>query len=293
MVMGSYIMNMTKTLLYLAKEPDDGVISDLESFSNYDITVCACNPGYVDYYKLLGYNVITHHKFFTTVDMRFDTVIGNPPYQSGKNSNFYVEFIKHAAKLTKEGGIVSLIIPNRFILPHTPAAKSLRECYQVEQLIVDVNNHFPGVGTNIGMFKARVSSTGHHGDVDVVLSGGDTIQWDFVSPLIPSRKPTLDGVNEWRELMVKNNYNIVSKQPTDTDQFVYVCRQWKTKGGVPYFDAHVGPSGDKRDGKYILTTKPQELCEFLRSTDLAGKIHKLFGDQMNIWPFLWDYLPII
>ena len=77
-------MTMTKTLLYLAKEPfSDGVKHDLQSFKDYDITICACNAGYVDYYKLLGYNVITSSKLFAGVDMRFDVVIGNPPYGNG------------------------------------------------------------------------------------------------------------------------------------------------------------------------------------------------------------------
>ena len=285
-------MNMTKTLLYLAKEPfSDGVKHDLQSFSNYDITIYACNPGYVDYYKLLGYNVITYSNLFDGVDMRFDATIGNPPYQKGKNSNFYVEFIDTAAQHTREGGRVSLIVPNRFILPHTPACKSILSQYKVSKMYVDVNKHFPGVGTKIGMFVGEVCATGHSGFIDVELSDGNVIKWDGIEPIIPSRNPTMEGINEWSELRVKNNYNIVSKQPTHTNDFVYVCRQWKTKDGVPYFDAEVGPSDDKRDGKYILTNKPQELCEFLRSTPIAGKLHKLFGDQMNIWPFLWDYLP--
>ena len=224
-------------------------------------------------------------------DTMFDVTIGNPPYQLGKNSNFYVEFIKQAAKRTRVGGRVSLIIPNRFVLPHTPACKAILSHYQVSKMVVDVNKYFPGVGTKIGMFTGTVSPTGHTGNISVELRDGNTIDWDPTLPSIPSRNPTLDGIKQWSKLMVKNNYHIVNKQPTDTNDYVYVCRQWKTKGGVPYFDAEVGPSDKPRDGKYILTKKPQDLCEFLRSTDIAGELHSLFGDQMNIWPFLWDYIP--
>ena len=45
---------------------------------------------------------------------------------------------------------------------------------------------------------------------------------DGIDPIIPSRNPTMDGINEWNELRVKNNYNIVVKQPTHTNDFVYV-----------------------------------------------------------------------
>ena len=99
-----------KTLLYLAKDPGPGVIQDLKSLSNYDITICACNPGYVDYYKLLGYNVITHHKFFTTVDMRFDVIIGNPPYGSG--ANLAIKFINKCAELSDD---IRMVLPLSFV----------------------------------------------------------------------------------------------------------------------------------------------------------------------------------
>ena len=58
-----------------------------------------------------------------------------------------------------------------------------------------------------------------------------------------------------------------------------------------YFDAEVGPSDQPRDGKYIITEKPEEVCDYLRSSDIGPRLHKLFGDQMNIWPFLWDFIP--
>lgn len=69
-------------ILYLAKEPDQGVMDDLKQFKEHDITICACLPGYVDYYKLLGYNVIIRDG----VTMDFDNIIGNPPYSDRSNA---------------------------------------------------------------------------------------------------------------------------------------------------------------------------------------------------------------
>ncbi len=70
-----------KSFIYLAKEPEPSVYSDIEGLSKYgEVLVVACNPGYVDYYEKKGYNVIKSDLFFKMKDMRFDLVIGNPPY---------------------------------------------------------------------------------------------------------------------------------------------------------------------------------------------------------------------
>ena len=281
---------MNNTLLIVGDPRGNHTLAALKKYSPESITVWEHPDNHYTIHQLCDrINVIDDIDKLS--DMRFNATIGNPPYQKGKNSNFYVEFIDVAARHTIEGGRVSLIVPNRFILPHTPACKSILSQYKVSKMYVDVNKHFPGVGTKIGMFVGEVCSSGHTGLIDVELADGNVIKWDGIEPIIPSRNPTLDGINEWQSLRVKNDYIIVNKQPTDHDDFVYVCRQWKTQKGVPYFDAEVGRNDNKRDGKYILTEKPQELCNYLRSTDIAGKIHKLFGDQMNIWPFLWQYLP--
>lgn len=87
--------------------------------------------------------------------MKFDNVIGNPPYQNGKNKNFYVKFVDWSADHLKETGYFAFVVPNRFVLPHSKISKSLREHFQIDFLDVDVNSHFPKVGTRIGYLLAR------------------------------------------------------------------------------------------------------------------------------------------
>ena len=224
--------------------------------------------------------------------MHFDVVIGNPPYQKGKNSIFYVDFINKAADLTKEGGVVTLVTPNRFMLPHTPASQVILSNFQVEKYWIDVNEHFPTVGTNIGMFKVIRSNSGHKGLCDFELSNGEVVRLDPREITLPSRLPTVEGLRRFEVIKTHKHFEFVKQQPTH-ENYVYVCRQWKTKEGRPYFDAEVGHSktGEKRDGRYIETDKPQEVCDYLRTTDYARELHQLFGDQMNIWPFLWNYIP--
>jgi len=67
----------TKTTLYLAKEPGRGVRNDLSKLSG-EITVVDCLGAYNDYYRKMGYNVISKEEFFESQDMYFDVTIGNP-----------------------------------------------------------------------------------------------------------------------------------------------------------------------------------------------------------------------
>lgn len=225
---------------------------------------------------------------------KFDVIIANPPYQKGKNSNFYVEFVDDASDLLNPGGQIIFITPNRFILPHTPAAKSILGNFQVQKMWIDVNKYFPNVGTKIGMFSA-IKSNGHTGTTKVEFADGNEIEIDPRTLSIPSKIPTAEGVALLQQFVEEHKdtprFDFVNKQPTHTNNFVYVCRQWKSEGGRLYFDAEVGPSDKPRDGKYIITEKPEEVCDYLRSSEIGPRLHKLFGDQMNIWPFLWDFIP--
>ena len=106
-----------KTFLYLAKDPDDGVLADLENISSQgQVTVVACLPAFVEAYTFLGYNAITADQFFTLTDMKFDVIIGNPPY--GKNCNLPPKFLNRIAEL----GLSKKII---FVVPRTMRKKGV------------------------------------------------------------------------------------------------------------------------------------------------------------------------
>ena len=111
--------------------------------------------------------------------------------------------------------------------------------------------------------------------------------------LIPSShlvNPTMDGINEWNELRVKNNYNIVINNP-HIQMTLFMC---VVNGRLKMVSHTLMQRLDQVMTREMANTYSQinlkNLCESLRPTPIAGRLYKLFGDQMNIWPFCGHFL---
>jgi hypothetical protein len=97
--------------LYLAKEPGKGVRDDLSRISG-EVVVVDCLNAYNEWYNNKGYSCISTNEFFGSTDMKFDFVIGNPPY--GKNSSLAVKFLNKASELSDN---VHMVLPRTFRKP--------------------------------------------------------------------------------------------------------------------------------------------------------------------------------
>ena len=140
--------------LYLAKDPDDGVIADLENISSQgQVTVVACLPAFVEAYEFLGYNTITRDQFFLLSNMHFDVVIGNPPYtktdsivgakEGGCSGGLDNQFYTQAVKLS---GYVSLIIRSKhFAKKSSKFRRELFSTGHVSEVTVLSEDTFPSI----------------------------------------------------------------------------------------------------------------------------------------------------
>jgi hypothetical protein len=92
-------------VLFLAKDHTD--LGHLESYldAGDDLTVVSCFDAHLEFFRYKGYNVIDSKKFFD-LDMKFDVIIGNPPY--GPGGNLAINFLNRAGELSDD---VRLILP--------------------------------------------------------------------------------------------------------------------------------------------------------------------------------------
>jgi len=115
-------------------------------------------------------NVIVKENFlFWETEMKFDVIVGNPPFQESKEdgdrkdqaSNLWSKFWAKSFKLTKPDGIIALITPTSWLSPSADLKgtdKIDREDrlwnvfnkYTSHANVNDVSKHFQGVGSSFG-----------------------------------------------------------------------------------------------------------------------------------------------
>ena len=78
---------------------------------------------------------------------KYDIIIGNPPFQNGRNASFYVYFIDFANQVIKKNGYLLYVIPNKILIPNK--ANAAIQNFNPIYIYHTVNAFFPTISTTI------------------------------------------------------------------------------------------------------------------------------------------------
>lgn len=121
--------------------------------------------------KLVGQYSRMPYEDFLKLDnnMKFDVVVGNPPYQSSKDNSdqLWPLFTEKVIDLTNSDGFVGFIIPDTWTSGTRSVMLSGRKnlltevfnSLDVKTLNFDVKKHFPGVGSSFSAFIVQKTNS--------------------------------------------------------------------------------------------------------------------------------------
>jgi hypothetical protein len=163
---GTFIVEIVNRLVYIYGYSKEDAISRVYG---YDIRV-----KYVNYLKRLGFTNVFHKDFLNeTFNMKFDVILGNPPFQNnlenGQKSKktLWSLFIYKGLELIKDNGYCSMISPDGWWSPtiDIPQGKIsiFRDLLKKKNLIFVASNevikpHFKNIGTNFTYFVVQNSN---------------------------------------------------------------------------------------------------------------------------------------
>lgn len=219
---------------------------------------------------------------------KFDIIIGNPPFQKGQNSNFYVEFIKKSITISPK--FLLFIIPNRILIPDHPANTEIVKFnpFYVHQ---NVNAYFD-IGTTTCFFIADNKPYQHKTRIKY-LNG--TIITDLLTPT-PTEENDVNIKILSDKILLTDIPKLIfyNKQP-DNKKHMFIKRQWtrfspnKPNGGGSHIFQIVKEKEKQNDGKFIEITDNMEW--YLTRSKVIRFITKIYASSMNVPPFLWKTIP--
>jgi hypothetical protein len=149
---GTFLIEIVTRLINIYGYSKEDAISRVHG---YDTCV-----KYVNHLKRGGLTNIFHKDFLNTdFNMKFDVIVGNPPYQDsgktqGKNSSLWTKFIITSNGLIKENGYISFIVPISWIAPSESQKNELKDVFFKNNLVylnTECKNFF-NVGSTFSYF---------------------------------------------------------------------------------------------------------------------------------------------
>jgi hypothetical protein len=117
---------------------------------------------------------ITEEEFFSLEHIRFDSIVGNPPYQDGRQeggqNKIYNQICKKSLALLKDDGVLAFVTPSSVL-------KKSKRFSLVDQIGLKTVDFTSGDHFNVGInICSWIVDKNHTGDVEVIHANGTDTQ---------------------------------------------------------------------------------------------------------------------
>ena len=138
---GTFLIEIVRRLVYIYGYTEHDAKSRVYG---YDIRV-----KYINYLQRRGFVNVRHKDFLSeTIKMKFDAIVGNPPFSknSKEPKKLWSIFVEKSFSLTKDDGVISLITPSSWISITNYVNDLLKNKLQFVKLSSKVSESFKNVG---------------------------------------------------------------------------------------------------------------------------------------------------
>jgi len=156
--------------------------------------------------KRMGFKRVIQEDFLKwKTDMKFDVVLGNPPYQKGDGnigSPLWPKFIKKCVNLTVDNGITAMVTPSTWMNKSSRGAWTTLQKTDLLFVETDAKKYFPKVGGNGSTFSYFATAKRPYSGLTELSCGVDV---DFHNDVLPKNttKINLENMNFMKKYFPK------------------------------------------------------------------------------------------
>ncbi len=179
---GTFLIEIINRLVYIYGYSKEDAVSRV-----YGYDVCI---KYINHLTRGGLKNVFHKDFFNEkFNMKFDVIIGNPPYQGkNKQDKLWVKFLLKSFEITKDSGYVFMISPNSWTKrPDSKSFGRITKLFNEKQLLyvkLDVSYFFEGIGEKIGY--QLIKNSNKNNETLIELLDNQVISIDYIGQKIVS-----------------------------------------------------------------------------------------------------------